>query len=390
MSGQQKLININEFHPETQVYDYASMLFTGAKKTGKSYCCKSICYHLRNRVYDVMAFCGTKETDYPWTTHIPNSFIFDDYYPDEMNAAISRQQERDEYALSLGIDFHTPLLVIFEDLEFKKHNVFTDENSKRTLLNGRHDKLYIMVLIQYVMKGITKETRNMFDFVFLQKETDYDTRTKLWKVFGGCCKTFDMFEKIFFMCTEDHGTLVIALRAGSYNIEDNFFWYKAQNYGNFRIGHRDIWKFQDENALDKSKFTVESKTFGKMVQKQVSSIKKGYVDKPNAKITLIPSNSTEEVENNICQLPIVNSGINNVNAINNTNTFIQQQQQQQQQLIYPNSINNYDSHNINSFPSSVVNSQKFDVFGSNVGSNVANNNRYLYGNNNNNNNIGYV
>jgi hypothetical protein len=146
-------------------------------------------------------------------------------------------------------------MVIFEDLEYKKKNVFDSEAARQVMLNGRHDKTYPMCLVQYIMKGLTLEVRSMFDYAFFTKEPNIVVRKKIWQVFGGVCTSFEEFDAIFRMCTDDHRMLVIKLRENSYDIADTFFYFKAKDMGEFRIGHPDFWISAEElkqNAKKKS------------------------------------------------------------------------------------------------------------------------------------------
>lgn len=241
------------------IYDYASMLFAGAKKTGKSFTARCIAYHLKDRVYDATVFTGSEEVDHPWQQYVPDSFVHDDYDESILSAAMLRQKDR----IHISEKYHTPdpgHLVVFEDLEYKQHNIFYEESCRQILLNGRHNRTYPMVLVQYIMKGLTREIRGMFDFVFLQKEPDIAVRRKLWTVFGGCCETFGQFDSIFRSCTDEYGTMVIALRANSYAIVDNLFWFKAHDMGQFRIGHPDVWRFHRENYSCDNKYAIAKST----------------------------------------------------------------------------------------------------------------------------------
>ena len=248
-------INLKPFLPATMIYDHASMLFAGAKKTGKSFCARCICYYIKDRVYDCTVFTGSEEEDHPWNQYVPDTFVHDDYSEDVMTAVIARQQDRKRISKAYRTK-PASHMVVFEDLEYRHHNVFYDESCKRVLLNGRHDKTYPMVLVQYIMKGLTREVRGMFDFVFLQKEPDIAVRKKLWQVFGGVCQDIEDFDTIFRMCTENYGTLVIFLRANSYEISDNFFWFKSREMGQFHVGHPDVWRFHEKNYKNNNVYEI--------------------------------------------------------------------------------------------------------------------------------------
>ncbi|MDD5753507.1 MAG: hypothetical protein PHN45_01975 [Methylococcales bacterium] len=170
-----------------------------------------------------------------------------------MSTAIARQEDRKRITKSYGTK-PVAHMFILEDLEYKKHNIFMDEACRQLMLNGRHSRTFTVAMVQYLVKGVTLECRGMFDFVFLQKEVNSDVREKIWSIFGSCVDKFDDFEVIFKMITENFGTMVIALRANSYNIEDNIFWYKAGEMGQFHIGHPDVWKFHKINYKDSNEY----------------------------------------------------------------------------------------------------------------------------------------
>jgi hypothetical protein len=285
-------INLKPFLPATMIYDHASMLFAGAKKTGKSFCARCICYYIKDRVYDATVFTGSEEEDHPWNQYVPDTFVHDDYSEDVMTAVIARQQDRKRIAKAYRTK-PASHMVVFEDLEYRHHNVFYDESCKRVLLNGRHDKTYPMVLVQYIMKGLTREVRGMFDFVFLQKEPDIAVRKKLWQVFGGVCKDFEDFDTIFRMCTENYGTLVIFLRANSYEISDNFFWFKSREMGQFNIGHPDVWRFHQKNYKSNNIYEVNMQKREQQWQQQQPQAMISYSPAPS------PSRSGTDIDEDV-------------------------------------------------------------------------------------------
>jgi len=61
----------------------------------------------------------------------------------------------------------------------------------QAILNGRHKGIVIYALIQYIMKGLTREVRGMFDYAFFTRENDIKVRKKIWETFGGVCARFE-------------------------------------------------------------------------------------------------------------------------------------------------------------------------------------------------------
>jgi len=48
-------------------------------------------------------------------------------------------------------------------------------------------------------------------------------------------------------CTEDFGCIVIHNGSKSNKLEDNVYWYKADNHSDFRVCCPEAWQFSDEN-----------------------------------------------------------------------------------------------------------------------------------------------
>jgi hypothetical protein len=53
--------------------------------------------------------------------------------------------------------------------------------------------------------------------------------------------SFDMFSQVMDQCTENYECLVIHNNAKSNNLEDQVFWYKADQPPPFQLGDRQFW-----------------------------------------------------------------------------------------------------------------------------------------------------
>lgn len=250
-----KVCKLRRFNPD-MIPDYASLLFAGPRRSGKSFCARDIAYHLRNRVYDATVFTGTMEENHPWTQFVPQQYVYKGFDEEVLGRVLNRQEERVNIVAKYNglvqdetkTVAHAGHMIVWEDLEYVKPNVFTSESATEVMLNGRHWKTYPMVLIQYIMKGITRENRGMFDYAFFTKETDAGVRKKIWQCFGGVCKTFEEFDTIFRVCTENHRVLVVKCGSDSYDPREQFYYYKAKDYGVFHIGSKDFWEVASKQA----------------------------------------------------------------------------------------------------------------------------------------------
>jgi hypothetical protein len=51
-------------------------------------------------------------------------------------------------------------------------------------------------------------------------------------------------------CTENFECLVINNNAKSNKLQDQIFWYKAQNHSNFRLGSKEFWELSKDINSD--------------------------------------------------------------------------------------------------------------------------------------------
>ena len=54
--------------------------------------------------------------------------------------------------------------------------------------------------------------------------------------------TFDMFCQVMDKCTENYECLAIKINVNSNKLEDQVFWYKAEDRGSFKLGSEEFWK----------------------------------------------------------------------------------------------------------------------------------------------------
>jgi hypothetical protein len=121
-----------------------------------------------------------------------------------------------------------------------------DTNIRSFFLNGRHKDLFFIITMQYVM-GIPPLLRTNIDYVFILREPYVQNRRRIFENFAGVFPTFEIFCQVMDQCTEDYQCLVIHTNSKSNKLEDQVFWYKAEQHDDFRIGADEYWKYHNEN-----------------------------------------------------------------------------------------------------------------------------------------------
>ena len=107
-------------------------------------------------------------------------------------------------------------------------------------MNGRHLKLFFIITMQYPL-GIPPNLRTNIDFVFILRENIVGNRKRIYENYAGMFPTFEVFSQVMDQCTENYECLVINNNAKSNKLQDQIFWYKAQNHSSFRLGSKEFW-----------------------------------------------------------------------------------------------------------------------------------------------------
>jgi hypothetical protein len=127
------------------------------------------------------------------------------------------------------------------DNDWKKDKVI-----REIFMNGRHWGCFFILSMQYAI-GIPPNLRSNIDWVFLLRENIVQNRKKLYENYAGMFHTFEMFAQTMDECTENFECLVIHNGSKSNKLEDQVFWYKAEDHSNFKVCCPEAWQFNDEN-----------------------------------------------------------------------------------------------------------------------------------------------
>ncbi|MDR3539351.1 MAG: hypothetical protein P4L69_00045 [Desulfosporosinus sp.] len=242
---------MRKFDPGTQLPDYASVLFAGGRRTGKSFCGRDFAWHIRKRVYDAKIYSGTIDEDHKWDRYTPKRLVhycLEEF--DELNMLkdIRMQEKRKRLAEKYNA-VCPPTLLLFEDIGHLTPSIWKSKPMISTIYNGRWSKTYTFLMLQYLIE-LRKGFRGSIDIAVFTRESNAQIRKLIYENFGGCFASYAQFETVFFKCTENHKVMVIDCRANSYDITSNIFWYKAKDRGYFKMGHPDVWAHGNEEFAD--------------------------------------------------------------------------------------------------------------------------------------------
>jgi hypothetical protein len=86
--------------------------------------------------------------------------------------------------------------------------------------------------------------------------------------------TFESFSQVMDQCTENYECLVINNNAKSNKLQDQVFWYKAENHGDFKLGSKEFWELSKGIGSDDEDEQYDSNNVKKKGQGPKISVKK--------------------------------------------------------------------------------------------------------------------
>jgi hypothetical protein len=244
----------------------AVCVFIGRRRTGKSTLVKDLLFHHQNIPMGTV-ISGTEESNSFYGKIIPPIFIHGEYNPAILANFVKRQKlitskiQQQENARTPGqpairSNLDPRSFMILDDCLYD-NSWINDINIKYLFLNGRHQKVFFLITMQYPL-GIPPVLRTNVDYVFILREPYISNRKRIFDNFGSSFPNFEFFCQIMDQCTENFECLVINNNTRSNKIEDAIFWYKAAIQGDFRIGAPEFWKHNATFYRDREEEDVNS------------------------------------------------------------------------------------------------------------------------------------
>ena len=239
------------------------VVLIGRRDTGKSFLVRDLLYYHQDIPIGTV-ISGTEAGNGFFSAHVPKLFIHDEYNTNIIENILKRQkaalkQIKKEKEMRMKSNIDARAFVILDDCLFD--NKWTKDKMMRLLfMNGRHWKIMLIITMQYPL-GIPPNLRTNIDYVFILREPYMANRKRIWENYAGMFPTFESFAQVMDQCTENYECLVINNNSKSNKLQDQIFWYKAQNHNNFRLGSKEFWELSksldsddddEEDAYDPS------------------------------------------------------------------------------------------------------------------------------------------
>jgi hypothetical protein len=124
-----------------------------------------------------------------------------------------------------------------------------DKLMRLLFMNGRHWKVMLIITMQYPL-GIPPTLRTNIDYVFILREPYLTNRKRIWENFASMFPTLESFSSVMDQTTENYECLVINNNSKSNKLQDQIFWYKAENHPSFRLGSKEFWDISRDMGSD--------------------------------------------------------------------------------------------------------------------------------------------
>ena len=237
----------------TSIADDKVIVAIGKRGSGKTFVIKDLLYYHRGIPVGTL-ISGTESANRTYSDHIPSIFIHQECSPEILDKVLKRQKvmmkklnkEIQDYGKT---SLDPRAFLILDDCLHDATTWSKNKNIKYVFFNGRHLKMFSIITMQYPL-GIPPMLRTNIDYVFIMRENDYSNRKRLYEAYCGMFPTFDVFCHVLDECTENYECLVIDKTVQSNKLQDQVFWYRAEDHGDFLMCCKSAWDLHNENKLN--------------------------------------------------------------------------------------------------------------------------------------------
>jgi hypothetical protein len=220
------------------------VVLIGKRDTGKSFLVRDLLYYQQDIPIGTV-ISGTEEGNGFYGKMVPRLFIHHEYNSAIIENILKRQrtvlkQVKKEMETYKRTTIDPRAFVILDDCLYD--NTWSRDKLMRLLfMNGRHWKIMLVITMQYPL-GIPPTLRTNIDYVFILRENYIANRKRIYENYAGMFPTFEAFCQVMDQCTENYECLVINNNSKSNKLNDQVFYYKADNHNDFKLGSKEFWE----------------------------------------------------------------------------------------------------------------------------------------------------
>lgn len=228
------------------------IVLIGRRDTGKSFLVRDLLFHHVDIPIGTV-ISGTEAGNGFYSEHVPKLFIHDEYKTSIIENILKRQkviikQVNKQIEIYKKSKIDARAFVILDDCLYD--NSWSRDKMMRLLfMNGRHWKVMLIITMQYPL-GIPPTLRTNIDYVFILREPYIANRKRIYENYAGMFPTFESFCQVMDQCTENFECLVIDNNVKSNKLQEQIFWYKAQQRKDFKLCSKEFWEMSKNLGSD--------------------------------------------------------------------------------------------------------------------------------------------
>jgi hypothetical protein len=264
------VINIRKFDYGLLRPDY-TVVFYGRRRLGKTNAMVNMMKAMRPHFGEAIVFTPTK-IDLEYAPCVPDSFIYEDFNEDVLDAILDRQVARVRAMRKRGVnDENISIMLIFDDCVTE--TALRDSRVMRRLFfNGRHYHIFAAINAQD-QKALSPALRANTDMVFIfraQNQRDQEAvRTNYMNLLSHDRDIDKVFDAI---ASVAYNTLVVDLSRPYMSAEDTYYAARFPDKRDifpFFMGSRMFWrkntgqlcKYGGQRLLDKENWDIVNSTY---------------------------------------------------------------------------------------------------------------------------------
>lgn len=237
----------------SSIPDNSIIVLISRRNGGKTTCLKDIMYFHKDIPVGTV-INPTEQANKSYSHMVPSLFIHEEYSPKLIGDLLDRQKlmtkKVNREIETYGKATTDPrAFLILDDCMYD--NIWKkDKNMRYIFQNGRHQQLFCIITLQYVL-GIPPELRNNVDYAFIFRDNNINNRKRLYENYCSIIPTFEIFNTIMdCVTTEGYGCIVINNLSRSPKLEDTVFWFEADIHPPFTVGSKEFWAKHNECVAD--------------------------------------------------------------------------------------------------------------------------------------------
>ena len=246
--GMQASNTLMRYNPAVQLDPTSTVILFGPRRSGKSVMTMDFLFHLKDKLDAAVAFAPTEDTVEEFEKHLPRPWVYAGFDKTVLQSILAAQKESKKAIKECELKMRhsgAPKLklanigIIMDDCMFDK-TATKSTDMRWVFMNGRHDNIFFMNTVQYLM-DISIELRSNIDLVVVFPTGSAKLITKMRENLLTCFETDEEVSDAFSTLRE-HEALIFD-RAAFDKKQPYLFFYKANpDLGHFLIGSRDYWK----------------------------------------------------------------------------------------------------------------------------------------------------